>query len=124
MNHAASAVGAVSLATVAAAIVAGCALQQPPTPEPTRAQALGDMDLQKPWRAGDGTPTPVADNWLATFGDPQLDALVAEAVERNPDLRVAAARVEQATEYLRIAQSSLKPTVDLRGTGGFKLSDM
>jgi NodT family efflux transporter outer membrane factor (OMF) lipoprotein len=111
-------------AAAATVVAAGCALQAPPKPEDVRADALGSIDLQKPWRAGDGTAGPVADNWLATFGDPQLNALVAEAVERNPDLRVAAARVEQATEYLRIAQASLKPSVDLRGTGGFKLSDM
>ena len=42
-----------------------------------------------PHRCGDVVP-----NWIRTFGDPELTALVADAVERNPDLRAAAARVE------------------------------
>ena len=41
--------------------------------------------------------------WATTgsrrFSDPQLDELVAEALAYNPDLRVAAARVEQAAAY-------------------------
>ena len=41
---------------------------------------------------------PVQDDWLATFNDPQLDALVREAIVNNPDLRVAGARVEQAAQ--------------------------
>ena len=56
---------------------------------------MGPLDLQSPWRAGDSVADAVQDNWLAGFGDAQLDALVAEALERNPDLRVAAARVSR-----------------------------
>jgi len=66
----------------------------------------------------------VQDNWLATFRDPQLDALVAEALQRNPDMRIAATRVEQATEQLHLAEAARRPSISIVGTGGIKLSDM
>ena len=113
------------LATVAMALLAGgCALQPAPKPEDTRAQAMGSTDVTTPWRAGDGNPAVVQDNWLATFNDAQLDALVAEAVQHNPDLRIAATRVEQATEQLRIAEAARRPQISIVGTGGIKMTDM
>ncbi len=42
-----------------------------------------------------------------TFGDPRLDALVTEAMANNLDLRVAAARVQVASEYVELADSTL-----------------
>src|SRR5512143_2972736 len=111
-------------ASVVALLAAGCALQPAPKPEDTRSQAMGSTDVTTPWRAAEPVPGTVQDNWLATFGDTQLDALVAEAVQRNPDLRVAATKVEQATEQLRIAEAARRPQVSIVGTGGIKLSDM
>ncbi|HUP05673.1 MAG TPA: TolC family protein [Caldimonas sp.] len=109
---------------VVLAVLGGCvSIQPPPKPEQVRTDALGATDLATPWRAG-GAPGAVQDNWLATFRDPQLDALVAEALQRNPDLRIAAARVEQATEQLHIAEAARRPSVSIVGTGGIKLSDM
>jgi len=108
---------------VAALALAGCALQPPPKPEETRAEALGSTDVTTPWRAGDGSTGAVQDNWLATFNDAQLNALVAEAVQRNPDLRIAATKVEQATEQLNIAESARRPQISIVGTGGVKVSD-
>jgi outer membrane protein, multidrug efflux system len=116
--------GDVLTSVAAALLAAGCALQSPPKPEETRTQALGNTDVTTPWRAAEPVPGAVQDNWLATFGDQQLNALVAEAVQRNPDLRVAATRVEQATEQLRIAEAARRPQVSIVGTGGIKLSDM
>jgi NodT family efflux transporter outer membrane factor (OMF) lipoprotein len=61
----------------------------------------------------------IQDGWLATFQDAQLQALVAEAIGHNPDLRSAAARVEQATALLGVARAGLFPAVDVEGTGSF-----
>src|SRR5207244_5264975 len=52
-----------------------------------------------------------------TFGDPELTALVADAVERNPDLKAAAARVEASRAAVRIAASSLYPRIAMKGLG-------
>src|SRR5215510_4205615 len=112
------------VAAVPALLAAGCALQPPPKPDETRSQAMGSTDVTTPWRAGDPVPGTVQDNWLATFNDAQLNALVTEAVQRNPDLRVAATKVEQATEQLRIAEAVRRPQVSIVGTGGIKMTDM
>ena len=56
-------------------------------------------------------------NWIRNFGDPELNALVADAVERNPDLKAAAARVEASRAAVRIAASSLYPRIAMKGLG-------
>lgn len=104
-------------------MLAGCAIQSPPQSDEVRREALGPVDLQSPWRTG-GAAGAVQDNWLAGFNDPQLNALVNEALIRNPDLRVAAARVEQATGQMELARSAQRPALNLLGTGGIKLADM
>ncbi|HET7793288.1 MAG TPA: efflux transporter outer membrane subunit [Rhizobacter sp.] len=111
------------LLACAGVLLAGCALQPPPAPDEVRKDALGEMNLNSPWRAG-GAAGEVQDNWLVSFGDTQLNALVTEALQRNPDLRVAAARVEQASSQLALAKSAQRPSLTLLGTGGIKMSDM
>src|SRR5207253_2962431 len=59
----------------------------------------------------------VVPNWIRNFGDPELNALVADAVERNPDLKAAAARVEASRAAVRIAASSLYPRIAMKGLG-------
>ena len=78
--------------------------------------------LPADWAAS-GAPTgSVQGGWLTTFSDPQLDSLVAEALQHNADLRAAAARVEQAAAYVRVAGGELYPAVDALGRGGGELS--
>ena len=48
--------------------------------------------------------------WWGLFGDPLLDALVDEALEGSPDLRIAAARLEQARAQRGIAQAGFLPS--------------
>jgi len=112
----------------ARAVVLGCAtlpiaacitLKNPPTTEEIRDQSgtLANLVLTETWRAG-GQAGPAADNWLATFNDEQLNALVAEAVANNPDLRVGATRVEQAAKYVDLAKAQLRPAINFLGSGG------
>jgi len=102
--------------------MAGCALQSPPKPDEIRAQALPHLQVPAAWKAmgGEGAGAPAAE-WLATFGEPQLDALVLEADRYNVDLQVAAARVEQAAGYARLAGATIYPAVNLLARGGGKL---
>ena len=51
------------------------------------------------------------------FWRPELNALVADAVERNPDLKAAAARVEASRAAVRVAASSLYPRIAMKGLG-------
>jgi multidrug efflux system outer membrane protein len=110
-----------AFSAVATVALAGCAVTAPPPPEQIRKDALQGTEIRASWRA---TEAPVAgaisDNWLVTFGDPQLIVLVDEAVARNPDLRATAAQVERSAAYAEIARAALLPAVSLLGTGGFK----
>lgn len=100
--------------------VAGCSTKPPPKSEEIRKQALGTVDLDHPWKAAAGAADAVKDDWLSSFQDPTLDALVREALANNPDLRIAAARMDQAGQYLAVAQAGLRPAVAIAGTGGAK----
>ena len=86
----------VTVALVAAA--AGCRVKTPPSPASIQQEGMPGVVVPGTWTAGGGLPAAklVQDNWLATFGDDQLSAAVAEAIAHNADLRVAATRVEQA----------------------------
>ena len=79
-------------------------------PESARAKIPGSW--AGPHRSGAVVP-----NWIRNFGDPELTALVADAVERNPDLKAAAARVEASRAAVRIAASSLYPRIAMKGLG-------
>src|SRR5512133_2956866 len=103
------------LVTASSLVLAGCALKNPPAgadimPESARAKIAGSW--AGPHRSGAVVP-----NWIRTFGDPELTALVADAVARNPDLKAAAARVEASRAAVRIAASSLYPRIAMKGLG-------
>jgi multidrug efflux system outer membrane protein len=105
----------VLLAIASSLVLAGCALKNPPfgadiMPESARAKIPGS------W-AGSHRSGTVVPNWIRTFGDPELTALVADAVARNPDLKAAAARVEASRAAVRIAASSLYPRIAMKGLG-------
>ena len=102
------------------AVTAGCALAPPPTPDEVHKQALPNVTVAASWTAPGGAQGGVGANWLATFHEPQLEALVREALAYNGDLRVAAARVEQAAAYAKAANSTIYPVVNLLGHGGGK----
>lgn len=114
---------ALACATVAL-MVAGCSLRPPPSPEEIRRQAVGHLRLESPWRSGGAQGAAVQDDWLASFGDARLQALVAEALAYNPDLHVTATRIEQAAGQLGLARAAQRPSLALVGTGGVKVSDM
>jgi outer membrane protein, multidrug efflux system len=107
------------------AALGGCALKKPPEHVELTKEALPNLQAPAAWTApagAAGTAGPVASAWLATFHDPQLDSLVEEALRYNPDLRVAAARVEQAASYVRVAGATLLPQVNALARGGGALS--
>jgi NodT family efflux transporter outer membrane factor (OMF) lipoprotein len=105
-----------------AAALAGCALKSPPERDELSQQALPNLKVPQGWAAQVGPPSAVGDRWLASFSDPQLDTLVQEALAYNPDLQVAAARVEQAAGYVKVAGATLYPQVNLLARGGGKMS--
>ena len=104
------------------ASVAGCVIGPPPAREDVAKQALPNFKLPEAWEAKPGAAATVSHGWLAVFKDPQLEALVREALLYNPDLQVAAARVEQAAGYVKSAGATLYPQVSALARGGGPLS--
>jgi multidrug efflux system outer membrane protein len=58
--------------------------------------------------------------WFQVFADPDLQALIRDAIANNLDLRIAVARVEEARARAGIAKSFLYPTVDVAGGYNFR----
>jgi outer membrane protein TolC len=65
----------------------------------------------------------VDDNWLATFNDKQLNALVAEAISvQNPNMRILSAQVDRAEASTRLAAAAKKPMVGVYGLATYTIS--
>lgn len=50
-------------------------------------------------------------DWWTAYGDPHLNALVRAALERNTELTIARARVDEASAATRRARASLLPSL-------------
>ena len=107
---------------VLALALAGCALKSPPSREDVGKQALPNLHPPQKWVEPAAAGAASADSWLAAFHDAQLDAFVRETLAHNPDLQVAAARVEQAAGFVKVAGATLYPQVNLLARGGGALS--
>ncbi len=98
------------IAPLAAAFLVGCMLgpdyQRPPIDAPKAFQ-------YEPQDAADTANTV----WWTQFGDPVLDALIAEALANNRSVKIAAANVEQAAGILTQTRSQLFPQVGYDATG-------
>jgi multidrug efflux system outer membrane protein len=121
-RRAGASISASFVAGLMATLVAGCALKAPPDAAAVKEQALPALQVPAAWTMPGASGTMAADNWLATFQDAQLTAAVVEAIAHNADLRVGAARVEQAQLHAKLAGAKLYPSVDLLARGGGKLS--
>jgi NodT family efflux transporter outer membrane factor (OMF) lipoprotein len=89
-------------ALVAFATLSGCVTPQAEMPvgEPLRAEALGLTGAALAVRK---------EEWWKAFGDPQLDALVADALRDSPDLAQAMARVRSAQAQAIVANAGNDP---------------
>ena len=102
------------------AMAAGCAVKAPPDAAAIEQDALPGVQLPTAWVAGG--PGAVGDGWVGSFGDAQLTAAVNEALVHNADIRISAARVEQALLHARLAGAKLYPSADVLARGGGKMS--
>ncbi|TCM20576.1 multidrug efflux system outer membrane protein [Novosphingobium sp. PhB165] len=57
-------------------------------------------------------------SWHSFFGDPQLQAYIGSALDRNRDLAAAAARIAQAEAQYRVQASARLPNVDSGASAG------
>lgn len=92
----------IALAALASPL-SGCA-----TASASRAQAR--VDVPAAWaEVPTGAGAPAAAEWWRDFGSTELDALVAAALQANPDLRSAAARVAQARAFVDGTDAERRP---------------
>lgn len=98
------------------AALAGLAACAPVGPDYRRPEIELPSDYPETASATAGA---VRADWWAAFNDAALDALIAAARERNADIRVAAAQLEEAEAALREVDTAFTPTVDL----GFSTSE-
>lgn len=90
-----------------AALAAGCA----PTIGPHPGAASGTPPAA--WRTNLPAQGPLTPGWWQQFGDPVLTALVEQAVSRNTDIAIAAARVQEARAQEAVSRAALLPSLDL-----------
>ena len=95
-----------SLAAVAAALsLAACRSVGPDYQSPP--------DISGPaFSQGDPSPTKDLTRWWHDFKDPKLDSLISRAFSANPDLRSAAARIDEARASRRSASAAFAPQLD------------
>src|SRR5215470_16300654 len=95
-----------------ALLLSSCSLKSPPDRDALQGENLPNMKLPAAW-VEPAAAGAVQDNWVAALGDPQLPALVAEAIRYNGDVRVAVTRIELAAAGVKAAGATLYPTVNL-----------
>lgn len=107
-----------SLAAVLSILGAGCAFF-PPLGSKRLKSDLAALNGTAPskWAALPSIPAGAATGWLDEFGSSKLKTLVTRAVEANPDLKAAGARVNQARAQLVQAGAGLFPALTVNGFG-------
>ncbi len=94
---------------IAIVLLAGCALG----PDYRRP----GLDVPESYRYAPQEAADIIDTaWWQQFGDPVLDALIAEALAGNKDVKIAAANVEQAEAVLMQVRSPLFPQLGYEGS--------
>ncbi len=111
-------------AIVAAAVAARCTVgpdyRRPPVDTPA-AWRLDPADQY--WQPAAPARAPLDPVWWTAFGDAQLDALEADALRNNQNLKAVAARYDQAKATLASVASAQYPAVGLNASGQrFKIS--
>lgn len=98
-------------------VLAGCASIDP--------AERPSAELTEVWNAlqpAAETGLPPDPHWWRQFGSAELDRLITLAFEQSPDLAATAERVVQAEQQVRIAGSSLFPSLSLSGSTGARVT--
>ncbi len=110
-----------ALALAALLLVAGCASTHglAPRSTPQRPEALAASAT-----LADASVSPAAwpeERWWAVLGDPQLDALMDEALRASPTLELAQARTRAALAPANAAGAARYPELDVSGSSAREL---
>ena len=103
------------LVSVLALALAACASSRGLQPQATLLDADSLQTQRTLSAAGLSQPGWPATDWWRALGDPQLDALIAEGLQRNPGLDAADARLRQARAQIGTAHAERLPSVSASG---------
>lgn len=103
------------VASLVTVLLSGCSL----IPDYQRPQVAAPASWSQ---AGTGT-TQMAREWWKSFGDEELNRLMAQALDENNDIRAALHRVEQSRAGLKIAGASLLPSASATAGAGRTRTD-
>jgi multidrug efflux system outer membrane protein len=97
--------------------VSACAVKKPPS----TSQAIKDSlpattTVPQSWTSPGTSSAPVETGWLKTFNDPQMEAIVAEALKNNLDLQAAATRIVVAANIVTEVRAQMLPIIGVTGT--------
>ena len=92
-----------------AIVLSGCAVG------PTYERPKVDLPADFGERSEASAPADVPADWWTLYNDPRLNALIADGFSRNADVKLAAARIDEADAALREVSAALFPQVDLGG---------
>ena len=93
-----------------ATLLAGCASTHGLAPASQPRDANATLATKQSFKATSDAQFPTQ-QWWTVLGDPQLDALITEALVGTPSLAAADARVRQAVAQAGIADSARKPSL-------------
>jgi outer membrane protein, multidrug efflux system len=99
------------LAALAGTLAAGCAVGPDYERPPAEVPAAWQPDA--PWHEAAPNDAALKGEWWTLFQDPTLTSLVERALAGNQNLRVAAARLDQARDEVTVAAADLYPSVGL-----------
>ena len=104
---------------IVVSLAAACAVKTPPSAPELAEEALPEtteipLDFEGAAAAATGN---VQDGWLKSFDDPGLEAIVAEAIQNNLNLRAAVANVDAAAGFATQAGAQLKPAISAGAQG-------
>lgn len=102
---------------LAALVQSGCLARPPEHAEVVDKSLPKGTSIPANWSSSGRANAAVSDNWLESFHDPGLDAVVEEAIKNNLDLRQAAAKVEIARQTVIVVGAQLKPQVGAQLSG-------
>jgi len=104
---------------ILALFLSACAVKKPPSATAIVRQSLPPTTtIPNQWTTLEASSANVEDGWLKAFHDPQMEAVVSEALKNNLDLQAAATRVEVATNMVTEAHAQLLPVVGAAASGG------
>lgn len=95
-------------------LLTGCGLAGPDYHRPTL-NLPGSYPAPAP---GPAAPLAVPADWWRLYGDTTLDELVSSGLEKNTDIRIAVARIEEAEAVMREVDATFFPLVEAGAAAG------